>query len=319
MRFHPPVATHLLFLALGSAGLYFGAEWLVRGASGLARAMGVSPLAVGLTVVAYGTSMPELMVSVLSAVEGKSALALGNVMGSNIANLGLILGVTAIISPPNVQAGLMRRELPVVLLTVVALPLVLWNGVIGRLEGAALLLAALWFTRISLKAVTPSGAPKHTDTEPPPTYGRPALVAFVVLGLVVLLGGGKLFVDGAVGLALRFGMSERLVGLTVVAIGTSLPELAASLVAALRGESEIAVGNVLGSNIFNVLLILGVTALAHPVEGSLASVRVDLIAMAVLTVVTVISMRTARRIQRVEGAVLITGYAAFLIALAIKH
>lgn len=313
------MTTHLLFLALGSVGLYFGAEWLVRGASGLARSMGVTRLAVGLTVVAYGTSMPELMVSLLSAVQGKSALALGNVMGSNIANLGVILGVTAVISPPHVQAGLMRRELPAMLLTVAVLPLVLWNGVIGRVEGAALLLGALWFTRVTLKAITPPGAPKHTDTEPPPEYGRPALGAFVALGLAVLLGGGKLFVDGAVGLALGLGMSERLVGLTVVAIGTSLPELAASLVAALRGESEIAVGNVLGSNIFNVLLILGATALAHPVEGSLASVRLDLVALAVLTVITVVSMRTARRIQRVEGAVLIAGYGAFLIALAVAH
>lgn len=313
------MTTHLLFLALGSVGLYFGAEWLVRGASGLARAMGVSRLAVGLTVVAYGTSMPELMVSLLSAVQGKSALALGNVMGSNIANLGVILGVTAVISPPHVQAGLMRRELPAMLLTVAILPLVLWNGVIGRVEGVALLLGALWFTRVTLKAITPPGTPKHTDTEPPPEYGRPALAAFVALGLAVLLGGGKLFVDGAVGLALGLGMSERLVGLTVVAIGTSLPELAASLVAALRGESEIAVGNVLGSNIFNVLLILGATALAHPVEGSLAAVRLDLVALAVLTVITVVSMRTARRIQRVEGAVLIAGYGAFLIALAVAH
>lgn len=312
------MTTDLIFLALGSVGLYFGAEWLVRGASGLARAMGVSRLAVGLTVVAYGTSMPELVVSLVSAVDGKSALALGNVMGSNIANLGVILGLTAIISPPNVQAGLIRRELPTVLLTVGVLPLVLWNGVIGRVEGAALLLGAIAFTRVTLKAVTPSGAPKHTDTEPPPRHSRPALAAFVVLGLALLLGGGKLFVDGAVGLALRFGMSERLVGLTVVAVGTSLPELAASLVAALRGESEIAVGNVLGSNIFNVLLILGVTALAHPIEGSLAAVRFDLVAMAALTGVAVVSMRTARRIQRVEGAVLVAGYAAFLIALAVK-
>ena len=313
------MATHLIFLALGSVGLYFGAEWLVRGASGLARAMGVSRLAVGLTVVAYGTSMPELVVSLVSAVDGKSALALGNVMGSNIANLGVILGLTAVISPPDVQPGLMRRELPAVLLTVVVLPLVLWNGVIGRVEGAALLLGAIAFTRVTLKAVTPSGAPKHTDTEPPPRDGRPALAAFVVLGLALLLGGGKLFVDGAVGLALRFGMSERLMGLTVVAVGTSLPELAASLVAALRGESEIAVGNVLGSNIFNVLLILGVTALAHPIQGSLTAVRLDLAAMAALTGVAVVSMRTARRIQRVEGAVLLCGYAAFLVALAVQR
>ena len=308
---------HLLFLALGGAGLYFGAEWLVKGASGLARAMGVSPLAVGLTVVAYGTSMPELMVSLVAAFEGKSALALGNVVGSNIANMGLILGITAIISPPNVQGGLMRRELPAVMLSAAALPLLLRDGVIGRLDGALLLLGAAWFTRIALRAVTPKDAPRHSESAPPPQQGRLALMGFVVVGLAVLLGGGKLFVDGAVGIALRVGMSERVVGLTVVAIGTSLPELAASLVAALRGHSELAVGNVLGSNIFNVLLILGVTALAHPVEGSLRGVGLDLIFMGVLTVLTVIAMHTERRIRRYEGAGLVIVYSVFLLALAV--
>lgn len=310
---------HLLFLALGGVGLYFGAEWLVKGASGLARAMGVSPLAVGLTVVAYGTSMPELMVSLVAAFEGKSALALGNVVGSNIANMGLILGITAIISPPKIQGGLMRRELPAVMISAAAVPLVLWDGVIGRLDGALLLLGAAWFTRVTLRAVTPKDAPRHTEADPTPQHGRLALTGLVVIGLAVLLGGGKLFVDGAVGLALRVGMSERLVGLTVVAIGTSLPELAASLVAALRGHSELAVGNVLGSNIFNVLLILGVTALAHPVSGSLRGVRLDLIFMGALTVLTVISMHTARRIRRFEGAALVVGYSTFLLALVIAR
>lgn len=309
----------LLLLALGSVGLYFGAEWLVKGASGLARAVGITPMAVGLTVVAYGTSMPELVVSTVSAVEGKSALALGNVIGSNIANLGVILGLTALIAPPDVKGGLMRRELPAVLASTAALPLLLWDGRVGRLEGALLLLGALAFTRVTLRAVSPGDAPRHSDAEPPPAESRLALVAFVVLGLVLLLGGGKLFVDGAVGLARFFGMSERLVGLTVVAIGTSLPELAASLVAALRGHSEIAVGNVLGSNIFNVLLILGVAALARPVETPFASVRFDLLVLGALSVVAAVSMRTARRIQRSEGALLVCAYAAFLLALAVKR
>lgn len=312
------MAQDLLLLALGSVGLYFGAEWLVKGASGLARAMGISPLAVGLTVVAYGTSMPELVVSMVSAVQGKSALALGNVIGSNIANFGLILGLTTIIAPPNVEHGLMRRELPAVILSAAAVPVLLWDGRIGRVEGALLLLGALWFTRITLRAVTPASAGVHPDVGPPPKQGRLALAAFVLLGLVLLLGGGKLFVDGAVGIARAFGMSERLVGLTVVAIGTSLPELAASIVAALRGHSEIAVGNVLGSNIFNVLLILGATALAHPVDGQLSAVRFDLLVMGGLTLFTAVSMRTARRIGRAEGALLVSGYAAFLIALAVQ-
>ena len=255
----------------------------------------------------------------IDEVTQRPGIVLATGGGSNIANMGLILGITAIISPPNVQGGLMRRELPAVMLSAAALPLLLRDGVIGRLDGALLLLGAAWFTRIALRAVTPKDAPRHSESAPPPQQGRLALMGFVVVGLAVLLGGGKLFVDGAVGIALRVGMSERVVGLTVVAIGTSLPELAASLVAALRGHSELAVGNVLGSNIFNVLLILGVTALAHPVEGSLRGVGLDLIFMGVLTVLTVIAMHTERRIRRYEGAGLVIVYSVFLLALAVTR
>lgn len=319
----------VILLALGSVGLYLGAEWLVRGAAGLAALLGVRPLAIGLTVVAYGTSAPELVVSGLSAFEGKSALALGNVVGSNVANIGLILGATALIAPPLVKAGLMRRELPILLLATAAVPALLLDGAIGRLEGGALLVGAGAFTWLTLRSVqegarrsTPPPAPNDpavpTVREDPhvEVLGRAALAGITLAGLAVLGGGGKLFVDGAVGLALAFGMSERVVGLTIVAIGTSLPELAASLVAALRGHSDIAVGNVLGSNIFNILLILGAAALVRPIGAELASVRVDLAAMCALTVLCAIAMRTARKIQRVEGALLLAGYAAFLAVLA---
>ncbi|MBK7583394.1 MAG: calcium/sodium antiporter [Myxococcales bacterium] len=313
------MTTYVLFLALGGLGLYLGAEWLVKGASGLARTMGVSPLAVGLTVVAYGTSMPELAVSTVAAVNGRGALAIANIVGSNIANIGLILGLTAIISPPKVQTGLMRRELPLMMLSTAALPLLLWNGGIGRIEGALLLSGALMFTWVTLRRVTPKDAPLHSEAEPEPREGKLVLALYAALGLGVLLGAGKLFVDGAVGLALRFGMSERVVGLTVVAVGTSLPELSASLVAALRGKSELAVGNVLGSNIFNVLLILGIAALVRPVAAPLANMRLDFLVLGVLTVVCAVSMRTARRIQRAEGALMVSIYAAFLLALALRR
>jgi cation:H+ antiporter len=312
------VAWDLLLLAIGSVGLYFGAEWLVRGASGLARTMGVSPLAVGLTVVAYGTSMPELVVSSVSAYEGKSDLALGNVVGSNIANFGLILGLTAMIAPPAVRRGLMRRELPVVFASFIALAVFLWKGGVGRGEGVLLLVGAAAFTWLSVKSVTPEDAPRHSEAEPPASHRRVVLAAFVAVGLAVLLGGGKLFVDGAMGLALRFGMSERLVGLTVVAVGTSLPELAASLVAALRGQPEIAVGNVLGSNIFNVLLIVGAAAVVQPLSASFGAFRFDLVVLAGLTLLTGVVMRTERRVRRFEGAFLVCGYAGYLTALAVR-
>jgi cation:H+ antiporter len=322
------VILNVLFLILGSTGLYFGAEWLVRGAAGLARLMGIRPLAIGLTIVAYGTSAPELVVSGVSAYQGKSALALGNVVGSNIANIGLILGITTIIAPPLIKNGLMRRELPVLLAATAAVPLLLWDGVVSRFEGAILLASAFTFSWVTLRALEPHGerpsrAPAAVDEQveaeegaPPERHGRLALAGLTFAGLAVLSYGGKLFVDGAVGLALAIGLSERIVGLTIVAMGTSLPELAASLVAALRGHSEIAVGNVLGSNIFNICLILGSASLIHPIEAQLGAVRLDLLTMGVLTVVCTIAMRTARKIQRFEGALLVTVYSLFLIVLA---
>jgi cation:H+ antiporter len=307
-------------LGLGGVLLYFGAEWLVRGSAGLARAFGVRPLVIGLTVVAYGTSAPELVVTLLAALEGKSAIALGNVMGSNIANVGLILGVTALISPPRVEASLIRREAPVMVASALLIPLFLANGVISRLEGGLLLAGAAGFTLLTVRmaGVLRAEAPALSEdiqeevrAEASPER-RSKLLALSVVGLVALMAGGKVFVDGASGLAMALGMSERLVGLTIVAIGTSLPELAASVVAALRGHSSIAIGNVVGSNIFNVLLILGGASLAQPIEGSVAALRVDLVALAVFSLIALVLMRGARSISRLEGGLLVGAYAAFL-------
>ena len=306
-------------LALGSLLLYLGAEWLVRGAAGLARAFGVSPLVVGLTVVSYGTSAPELVVSVVAASQGKGPIALGNVVGSNIANIGLILGVTALIAPPRVEGTLIRRELPLMALATFAVPLSLVNGVIGRVEAAVFFFAALAFTFATLRW-TKQG-PTHQDSaiedDAPPTRSKLGLAALAVVGLGILLAGGKLFVTGAVGLALRIGMSEHVVGLTVVAVGTSLPELAASLVAALRGHSEIAVGNVVGSNIFNLLLILGAAALLSPIHFALRQMWIDTTFLIGLTLLCIAAMRTGRVIRRWEGGVFVAGYVVFITAVVL--
>lgn len=311
------VLSDIGLLAMGVIALYFGAEWLVRGAAGLARVFGVSPLVVGLTVVSYGTSAPELAVSVVAALDGKSAIALGNVVGSNIANIGLILGITALIAPPLVEGSLARRELPTLLLATAAVPAILLDGVIGRIEGTLLTAGAIAFTLATLKWSRQS--PENAAEEQPqePGDGKLRLAMIAAAGLGVLLVGGKVFVGGAVGLALALGMSERVVGLTVVAVGTSLPELAASLVAALRGHSELAVGNVVGSNVFNVFLILGLTSLVRPIEGALHAMTLDLGVMGALTVLCVISMRAARRIPRWEGGLLVCCYVAFLLVLVL--
>ncbi len=309
----------------GGLFLYLGAEWLVRGAAGLARALGVRPLIIGLTVIAYGTFAPELVVSMVAALDGKPAIALGNVIGSNIANLGLILGATALLAPPRVDATLIRREVPLLLFSALAIPVLLFDGVVSRIEGALLVATALGFTYLAVRSArgtAPADAALRAEVreevaEEAPTGSKAKLLGLSVLGLGGLVAGGKVFVDGAVGIALTLGMSERMVGLTIVAVGTSLPELAASLVAARRGHAALAVGNVVGSNIFNVLLILGATALARPIEGSLSVLRNDLIALAVVTVMGAVFLRGDRVLSRIEGSVLVAGYAAFLVFLAV--
>ncbi len=302
-------------LLLGGLMLYFGAEWLVRGAAGLARALGVAPLVIGLTVVSYGTSAPELAVNIIASTSGSSELALGNVVGSNIANIGLILGLTALIAPPSVDGSLIRRELPLLVLATMALPLVLLDSVVGRIDAAIFAAGALLFTYAAFKwAGRDPNTADEMPEEVPETRSRLLLSGLLIVGLVALVGGGKLFVTGAVQIALVLGMSERLVGLTIVAIGTSLPELAASLVAALRGHSELAVGNVVGSNIFNILLILGVTGLIHPIAGSIDAMKFDLSVLVAVTLVCVLFMRRRRVITRPEGVVLLACYFGFIAA-----
>lgn len=307
-----------VWLLLGGAMLYYGAEWFVRGSAGLAFGLGVRPLLIGLTVVSYATSAPELAVSMFAAFQGKSEIALGNVVGSNIANIGLILGMTALIAPPRTDGSLVSKEIVVLLLATVALPLTLIDGRIDKLEGALFVAGAILFTYLTVR--WSKQRPLDSEEVPEnPTTQLPRLVGVLIVGLATLLGGGKLFVDGAVGIAIFMGMSERVVGLTVVALGTSVPELAASLVAALRGHSELAIGNVVGSNVFNLLLILGATGTIFPIVGDLTVVQFDLWVMGALTVFLAIVLRTERVIPRWEGALMIASYLAFLTVIVIRR
>lgn len=311
------LAPNVVRLLLGTVLLYFGADWLVRGAAGIARAAGVKPIVVGLTVVAWGTSMPETAVSIASALGDRSAIVVGNVVGSNIANLGLVLGLTAVVFPPRVEGGLLRIELPTLLVTTALLPLLLLRGTVGRIEGALLLLGGVAFTWLLLRSrrSTPAAS---SDDAPGHQPRAPWLAALVVVGLGCLVGGGKIFVDGAVSLALTLGLSERVVGLTIVAVGTSLPELATSIVAAVRRQSSIAVGNVVGSNVFNVLVVLGVGPLVRPLRVSVSELGVDLGLLAALTLGAAVSLRTERRLERWEGVLLVAGYVVFLVSLGLR-
>ncbi len=311
---------------LGGGGLllYFGAEWLVAGAAGLARSLGVSGLIIGLTVVAYGTSTPEVIVGMQAAIAGHPDIALANVLGSNIANLGLILGLAAILRPARIDGVLFRRELPLLVASALAVPLLLLDGRVQRWEGTALMAVAVlytaWMIHSSRKATGGAVAAAAVTADaadaagaPSPRGGWPRLVAIAIVGLAVLVVGGQLLVAGAVGVAHELGMSERVVGLTIVAVGTSLPELVTSIIATRRGHTDIAVGNVVGSNIFNVLLCLGGASVVGLVGSPLHAVALDVGAMIVFTLVGVVMMRSGRTVTRLEGTILVLGYAAFLV------
>lgn len=312
--------TALAFLTLGLALLYFGGEALVRGAAGLALKLGLTPLAVGLTVVAFGTSCPELAVSMSAAFEGKGDVSMGNVIGSNIANVGLILAITAIIKPITVHLQLLRFDLPFLAAVTVGFVLTVLDGSLGRIEGGVLFATLLAYIVIVLQLARKEGkvvqaqyaAELSTDTPTHPGSKLPTLIAFVVIGLVMLVFGGRFFVDGAVELAEGLNVPEAVIGLTVVALGTSLPELSASVVAAARGHSDIAVGNVVGSNLFNILSIMGITGLVKPIsfpgiEGA------DLVAMLLVSLGLFPLLFTGSRLSRGEGVALLILYLGYVV------
>jgi cation:H+ antiporter len=322
----PPLALDIGQLAAGLALLYFGAEWLVGGAAGLARSFGIRPLVVGLTVVAYGTSSPELAVGISAGLRDQGAIALGNVIGSNVANLGLILAVCALIRAPAVDRRIVVREVPVLLAATALVPLVLLDGGVSAIECAGMLGFAagytLWMLVTSRRGSTAEAAEVAEDAaaaaglEPPSSRRR--LAGLLVLGLGILIVGGHLLVEGAVGIARVAGLSDRVIGLTIVAIGTSLPELATSAIAALRGHGEIAVGNVVGSNIFNVLLILGASGLAGRIDARAGDLAIELVALGAITALAAAAMATRRTVGRIEALVMLLGYIVFLSLLALR-
>lgn len=310
----------LLLVLAGLAVLTVGAELLVRGASALGLRCGLSPLVVGLTIVAFGTSAPELAVSVRAALEGNAGIAAGNIVGSNIFNIAVILGLAALVRPLEVHLQLLRWDTPILLVAslVFALFLVTGEG-IGRLEAGTLFAAIVAYTAWAVRAARRETAGAATD----PAIGEglstgrtlsdsmAASLLAVAVGLALLAGGARLLVDQAVVVATHLGVSETVIGLTIVAAGTSFPELAASLVAAWRRETDMAVGNIVGSNLFNVLAIGGTAGLVRPVERATLG-WLDLGWMLGLTVVLVPVMWTGARITRREGVLLVASAGAYL-------
>ena len=319
---------------VGGVGLlYLGAEWLVRGGAGLARRAGLSPLAVGLTVVSLATSAPELGVSLRAALAGQDSVAVGNVLGSNVANIGLILGLAALIMPISVATRVVKTDLPLLVVVSGVLAWALWDGRVGRVEGALLTAGLAAYVTATVVLARREGAQADADAAaelPPPARSAWLEAGLIVAGFVLLAAGAWALVEGAVYLARDFGLSDAVIGLTVVAFGTSLPELAATTVAAVHGEGDLAIGNVVGSNIYNSLGIVGVTAAVTPLDvdpGAAAGVggadldgtlNADLCVMFAAAVVLLPLMRTGFRVNRWEGGLLLAGYAGYVAWLFVR-
>jgi cation:H+ antiporter len=311
-----------LLTVLGLGILLVGGELTLRGAIGLAKLLGVSAAMIGLTVVAFGTSAPELVVSLEATLDGSPDIAIGNVIGSNIANILLVLGVGALIAPLICDPGAVRRDGTAMMASMVLLVVLGLTGVINAWQGALMIVALIGFITWSYRVDRRNGtavAELHAR-EVEETTGVPTatwlVLLYLVLGLVALVGGAKLLVDGAIGVARAAGISESVIALSLVAVGTSLPELAATAVAACRRHTDVAVGNVLGSNLFNVMLILGTASMVAPMPIAEEFVRVDLWVMLGAGIVLLPVMITGWKISRNEGILLLMLYVAYIASMA---
>ena len=317
------IALHIGWVVLGLAGLYYGAEWLVRGAAGVALMAGISSLVVGLTIVAFGTSMPELIVSIEANLNGSGDLALGNVVGSNICNIGLVLGVAAVMAPITIHTQFVKRELPfLILVSLTFAVMLLFDHRIDRVEGFFLSIGIIVYTVASvviarrnpddpIAAVEGELESELEDAADVSTNRILINVGLVVLGLAVLTLGANRLVFGSEFLALKFGISKAVIALTLIAFGTSLPELATTIVASLKNESDLAAGNAIGSCLFNLLCVVGFTSLIKPIDSTSIS-PVDLSVMIAFAFATYVLMRKGKALGRASGIILLTGYVGYI-------
>ena len=308
----------LLFIVLALLLLFFGAEGLVRGSASIALKAGLSPLVVGLTIVAFGTSSPEMVVSVKAALSRQGDISVGNVVGSNSFNIGIILGLTALICPIPVHRQIIKIDAPIALGIALLLPFLLLNGTLGRIEGLLLfsgIIAYLWMNVFLARRQTKTKADDCSNTAVGAVSRHWGIdIALILGGLGVLVMGSRLLVDHSVALAKAFGVSEAVIGLTIVAAGTSMPELATSVVAAVRKQPDIAIGNVVGSNVFNILGILGLASIVSPLRVSGIS-TLDYATMILFTALLIPLLYTGRFLHRLEGGALLTLYAVYLFVL----
>ncbi len=342
----------ILFIA-GITGIYFGAEWLVKGSSKLSRDLGIKPIVIGLTVVAFGTSSPELAVSLTASIKGSNDIAIGNIIGSNIANIGLVLGIAAIVFPLKVERVIMKRELPLMIAISAGFYFMAIDKKIGFVDGLVLFTGIIFFigyqiynTLNSKKesrnstgradeapslSSSANSSYQHSDSDIPDDKtsltertdkqspaGRKHLlfnILYIVVGLAGLLIGAHVLVKAAIFIASRLGVSEMVIGLTVVAFGTSVPEMATSVVSVLRKEMDICVGNVIGSNIFNILMVIGSVALVRPLNVARETLFFEFPIMLLFSVALIPMIRGNLRVNRLEGILLVAGYFVFIFLL----
>jgi cation:H+ antiporter len=319
----------LTLFTIGLIVIYYGAEFLVKGASGLARSLGMSPMVIGLTVVAFGTSTPEIFVSVVSSLKGKSMIAVGNVIGSNICNIALVLGLAALFLPIPGRPSIIRRDIPIMLGVSLYLLVISYNSVIGRLEGVTLLAGIILYTflnyymaRQEFKKLMGKADISRQKIDSKKTGFRLLQTGQVSLGIAGVVAGAELMIDSAIKIMSVLGVSEKFIGLTIVAFGTSLPELATSVVAAWKKEMDISLGNLVGSNVFNILCVLGVASVVSPIVISGGFIQsgliFDYIVMIFISLLPWVMMRVSYKISRRHGIFLLSLYGAYLVFLIIK-
>lgn len=307
----------ILLIVAGIVMLFYGADWLVEGAAKIAMSFGIPALVVGLTLVAFGTSVPELLVSMIAAWEGSSDIALGNVVGSNIANIGLVLGSTVLLFPLTINPQVARKEMPIMVGFSVLTFALAWNGgVLGRVDGLLLFIGLVFFNVISVRqALRGETVESELDDLVDEEEVNVMLeVGRVAVGVLVLVIGARCLVLGATSLARAAGISELVIGITLVAFGTSLPELATSMVSAFRGEMDISVGNIVGSNIYNLLAVLGLTSIVKPISVAPQVLSFELPIMLAFSFV-LWPLLFGKVLGRWQGAILFGGYLAFIISL----
>jgi len=318
---------YILFCAVGFVLLYYGAEWLVKGSSSLARSIGITPIVIGLTVVAFGTSAPELVVSLVSSIKGKSMIAVGNVIGSNICNIALVLGMAALLQPITCDRTVVRRDIPIMLAISLYLLFLSLDSMLGRYEGATLFTGIIlysFFNYYIVRKTTPdmaaangkaSGGVPDLD-EIGYVSSRQLQIALILSGIAGVVIGAQVVVTYAEKIMQALGVSQKFIGLTLVAFGTSLPELATSIVAALRKEMDISIGNLVGSNVFNILSVLGAASLVRPIPipgGFLESgLIIDYGVMMVTSALPWIMLRNSSTVTRRDGLILLLCYIGFI-------